>query len=229
MSDTAGHGQPQLDVDELRHTLTIEDVERELVSAGVPRSHRQITRYCESKLLDAVRIPGPSGLQWYVSPASLPKAIGDLKQWDAQRASRVLPQPDMSNHVAPFEPSKHAIDTPSQGAPGPAMTDQQNKGNDTATEPATLRHGPADLDIYEHPYVKRLEDRVEKIEAKYEAQIRRTEEIQVESQRELMKLQQMIAVGQSQTLADFMLKAKDWLLTSAPQTKSREVNDANSQ
>src|SRR5437660_6757761 len=84
-SDTARHGVPQHDTVELRHTLSIHDVEAQLVAAGVERSHRQVIRYCESGLLDAVKIPGPTGVQWYVSPASVPKAIGDLKQWDAQR------------------------------------------------------------------------------------------------------------------------------------------------
>src|SRR5215467_12745910 len=85
MSDTASHGTPKLDTGELRHTMPIQDVERELVAAGVPRSRRQIIRYCETAMLDAVKVPGPTGPQWYVSPASLPKAIGDLKQWEAQR------------------------------------------------------------------------------------------------------------------------------------------------
>jgi hypothetical protein len=40
-------------------------------------------------MLDAVKVPGgPSGEEWYVAPVSVPKAIGDLKQIDAQRAPR---------------------------------------------------------------------------------------------------------------------------------------------
>src|SRR3977135_4282100 len=96
--DTASHGAPQLDNGELRHTLSIHDVAAQLIAAGVERSHRQVLRYCETGLLDAVKIPGPTGVQWYVSPASVPKAIGDLKQWDAQRHG--APQHDTSDHVA---------------------------------------------------------------------------------------------------------------------------------
>ena len=80
MEDTAGHSSPQPDNGELRHTLSVHDVGAALVAAGVPRSHRQIIRYCETAMLDAVKVPGPTGAQWFVSPASLPKAIGDLKQ-----------------------------------------------------------------------------------------------------------------------------------------------------
>jgi hypothetical protein len=36
----------------------------------------------------------------------------------------------------------------------------------------------SDVDIYNHPCVLRLADRVEKLQAKLEAQVRRTEEIQ---------------------------------------------------
>ena len=100
MQDTASHSSPQLDNGELRHTLSVHDVGAALVAAGVPRSHRQIIRYCETAMLDAVKVPGPTGAQWFVSPASLPKAIGDLKQWEAQRARQSSPQPDMSNPVA---------------------------------------------------------------------------------------------------------------------------------
>jgi len=53
--DTARHGAPQHDTVELRHTLSIHDVEAQLVTAGVERSHRQVIRYCESGLLDAVK------------------------------------------------------------------------------------------------------------------------------------------------------------------------------
>src|SRR5438067_12909090 len=94
--DTASHGAPQHDIVELRHTLSIHAVEAQLIAGGVERSHRQVIRYCESGLLDAVKIPGPTGEQWYVAPVSVPKAIGDLKQWDAQR--RTATQSDMSNH-----------------------------------------------------------------------------------------------------------------------------------
>jgi len=87
MTDTARHDAPQ--PDEVRHTLTVRDVESLLANAGVQRSHRHVLRLCQSGMLDAVKIPGgPSGEEWYVAPASVPKAIGDLKQIDVQRARR---------------------------------------------------------------------------------------------------------------------------------------------
>jgi hypothetical protein len=38
----------------------------------------------------------------------------------------------------------------------------------------------------------------------------------------------MTAVGQSQTLAEFMLKAKDWMLGSSSDSENREVSDPQS-
>src|ERR1700704_4334527 len=98
-SDQARHGVPEHHTVELVYTMSIHDVEAQLIAAGVERSLRQVIRYCESGLLDAVKIPGPTGEQWYVAPASVPKAIGDLKQWDAQPHG--APQHDTSYHVAP--------------------------------------------------------------------------------------------------------------------------------
>lgn len=93
-----------------------------------------------------------------------------------------------------------------------------------ATEHAIARHGVPEHDIYEHPYVKRLEERIDKLETKYEAQVRRTEEIQLKGAQQLLELQRMTAVGQSQTLADFMLKARDWVLGQNTEAEKREVD-----
>ena len=81
------------------------------------------------------------------------------------------------------------------------------------------------FDVYEHPYVKKLEDRVEKLEAKYEAQVRRTEEIQIQSQEKILELQRMTTIGQSKQLGDFLLQAKEWLIPGSKPIESREVVD----
>jgi hypothetical protein len=222
MSDTASQSLPQLDNGEVRHTLSVHDVGASLVSAGVPRSHRQIIRYCETGMLDAVKVPGPTGAQWFVSPSSVPKAIGDLKQWEAQRAGRSSPKQDVSDHVVVEKERNNNSDTASHGAPEPAMSDKQTSQTGSQTEPAVARHTTSELDVYEHPYVKKLEDRVEKLESKYEAQVRRTEEIQLKSQQQLIELQRMTAIGQSQTLADFMFKAKEFFLGQGTATDKNE-------
>ena len=89
------------------------------------------------------------------------------------------------------------------------VSQKQIEDDAGATRRDMSRQVTSDLDIYEHPYVKRLEAQVDKLEKKYDDQIRRTEEIQINSQKQILELQRMTAIGQSQTLADFMLKAKD--------------------
>ena len=149
MQDTPSHSSPQLDNGEVRHTLSVHDVGEALVSAGVPRSHRQIIRYCETGMLDAVKVPGPTGPQWYVSPSSVPKAIGDLKQWEAQRAGQSSPKQDMSEHVVVERERITNSATASHGAPQPAMSDKETRQLGSETEPVMAR------------YVEQLEKRIE--------------------------------------------------------------------
>jgi len=229
MTDTARHVAPLPDNIDARHTLTVRDVEALFAQAGVQRSHRHVLRLCQSGMLDAVKIPGgPSGEEWYVAPASVPKAIGDLKQIDSQRARRSAPQHVVTERVVAEIAKEIEPDTARHSAPGPAASDAKNQHETITPDPATARHVTPDHDIYEHPYVKKLEDRVDKLEAKYEAQVRRTEEIQLKGQSQLLELQRMTAVGQSQTLADFMLKARDWVLGQGADAEKREVeNTAN--
>src|SRR5437016_1075510 len=97
MSDVSSSSALQPDL--ARHTLTVREVETLFIHAGIHRSHRHIMRLCKSGLLDAVSIPGPTGNQWYVASESVPKAIGDLKQIDIQRARRVATEPAVSSSV----------------------------------------------------------------------------------------------------------------------------------
>jgi hypothetical protein len=207
---------------DLRHTLSVSEVETALTSADVPRSRRQVIRYCETGMLDAVKVPGPSGDQWYVSPASIPKVIGDLKQWEAQRAGHGAPRRAAAPPVAVENQPSFSPDTASHGAPGPAVSDEQLSQEKTETKVVVPRQGLTELDVYGHPYVKRLEAQLDKLEVRLEAQVRRTEEIQTRSQDALIELQRMVAVGQSQTLADFMLKAREWVLGKGNDQNSGE-------
>ena len=75
--------------------------------------------------------------------------------------------------------------------------------------------------------IKRLEAQVEKWEGKYHDQVRRTEDIQLKSQERLVELQRMTTIGQSKTLADFMLQAKNWIVggTSDDSTATTGIAD----
>src|ERR1700719_4387867 len=91
MNDTASHSAPQHDNGDVRHTLSVPEVGVKLAAAGVPRSRRTVIRFCETGMLDAMKVPGPTGPQWFVSPASIPKAVNDLKMWDRMRAGKGVP------------------------------------------------------------------------------------------------------------------------------------------
>ena len=140
MTDMSGHGRPQQDNDQLRHTLTIAEVSARLTTAGVPRSDRQIKRYCETGFLDAKKIPGPTGEQWFVAPAALPKLIGDLEQWQMQRVGHGLLWPAVSEHVPPEKPRDINTDTGGHGRPQQAMSDKETSTEDRGGEPDTSGH-----------------------------------------------------------------------------------------
>lgn len=135
MTDMSGHGRPQQDSDQLRHTLTIHEVSARLAAAGVPRSERSIKRYCETGFLDAKKVPGPTGEQWFVAPVALPKLIGDLQQWKVQQEGHSRLQPAMSGSDTPKNASNAEADTAGHGRPEQAMSDKQAPTETKAAEP----------------------------------------------------------------------------------------------
>jgi uncharacterized coiled-coil protein SlyX len=134
MNDASGLGRPQQDDDQLSHTLTVHHVSERLAAAGVPRSERQIKRYCESAFLDAKKVPGPSGDQWFVAPAALPKLIGDLQQWQMQRAGHSETRPTVAEHVMPEKSNDSNPDAPGLGRPQQAVADKEPKSNREESE-----------------------------------------------------------------------------------------------
>ena len=149
MIDASGLGRPQQDNDQLRHTLTVHQVSEHLAAAGVPRSERQIKRYCESAFLDAKKVPGPTGDQWFVAPIALPKLIGDLQQWQMQRAGQSKTRPAMTEHVTSEESTIENTDAPGLGRPQQATT---------ATE---IKASPEVNQVIPSRYVMQLEKRID--------------------------------------------------------------------
>lgn len=135
MEDTVRHGA--LQSDEVRHTLTVRDVEALLAQAGVQRSHRHVLRMCQSGMLDGVKSPGgPTGDEWLIAPASVPKAIGDLKYFDEQRGRRSASQPATSHHVADEEARKDETVIAGRSEPQPAVSEKETSHKRSETEPA---------------------------------------------------------------------------------------------
>jgi hypothetical protein len=140
MNDTPGLGRPHQDDDQQHHTLTVSQVSDRLADAGVPRSERQIKRYCESGFLDAKKIPGPTGDQWFVAPAALPKLIGDLHQWQMQRAGQSASRPAVTEPDTVRKSPNQNSDTPGHSRPQQAPTDKENRVDRSASDAATAGH-----------------------------------------------------------------------------------------
>src|SRR5437773_1223077 len=99
-------------------------------------------------------------------------------------------QPQEAPH-APLAPQENAppLNTATTADAGSAAGGAS--GADDAEVPKGKSPAWRDGDIYEHPYVKRLEGQIDKLETKYEAQVRRTEEVQLIASKQLVELQRM--------------------------------------
>ena len=221
MPDTSGHDATRRDN---LHIMSVRQLEAAIAAAGIVMSHRQLIRHCKAGTFDAVKLPAANNVEeWFVAPASLEKGIADIKVLQEHRARRVGSGQDMTDNDAPTIAKQTDADASGRDATRQDSSDTPIRDEKDATRRDTSRQvTPTDADVYEHPYVKRLEAQVDKLEKKLDDQVRRTEEIQLRGQEKLLELQRMTAVGQSQTLADFMLKAKDWMLGTGSEPEKRE-------
>ena len=199
--------------------------------AGHPRTLRSIQRYCAKGHLDHLRHETTFGDKYLITSASVARHIAQIAEL-AATSSRVVPRQgativaDQSKPFAEPETARQPRAT-SIDEPRPVATRRDSETDvvdrDKSETPAnTHRDRVTDLDVYDHPYVKKLEERIDRLENRYEAQVRRTEEIQLTAQERLVELQRMTTIGQSKTLADFMLQAKNWLIGPIP-SESQEI------
>lgn len=159
MPDIARLSPTLSDHDGPRHTLSLPDVEAQLLAAGVPRSHRHVQRMCESGMLDAVKIPGACGNEWVVAPQSLPKAIADLRAFQDRRDRHSAPQRAMSGHGAPELSPDINPDTAGYSAPQRATSDRVAAAIAGKSETDTAGHGPPQPAMA--GFVAQLEKRIE--------------------------------------------------------------------
>ena len=93
-SQVSPDDQTRLDVS--RYHLTIEEASQLFADAGVPRSQRTITRFCQLGDLDCLRVETEKNFKWLVDENSASKRIEELKQ--AVNFTK-KPYQDMSSHV----------------------------------------------------------------------------------------------------------------------------------
>lgn len=201
------------------YSLSIEDAAELYEKAGLRRTPRTIQRYCAIGHLVSRRLETPFGAEKYlITPASVATHIAYLKEVQSATTGR-----DMSRHDATDVVLDHSGDEPRHEAPTGLDTSrhvatpvvEEIKYDEPRQPRATgrdmSRQAAADVDIFEHPYVRRLEAEVEKWQEKYEDQVGRTQEVLESSNRNLMELQRTTTVANSQTLADYLLRAGKFL------------------
>lgn len=209
------------DDDTSAYTLSIEEVIDRYAKSGLPRTTRTIQRYCANGHLDAIKITTDLGEKYMITPASVARHIAQTIEYNEQIPN--APSRDVSRQDATEETAQPSDDTHRKAAHNmddrsrPVATNPTPENEETTGDKP--RRVATDHDIYDHPYVKRLEHQVEKLENRLDEQVRRTEDIQVKAQAQLVELQRMTAVGQSETLANFMLKAREFILGDTSQPK----------
>jgi len=172
--------------DDNDYSLSLEQVGDLFAEAGFPRDLRTLQRYCRKGRLKARLVEFPYGERYLITPQSVERRIAYLKELRLAAADRGEPGPAAAT-------SAEEIAQPIDERPGATSTDPPR---------------PATAEIFEHPYVKRLEAEVDRLTDRYEKQIRRTEEVMLDANKRLIELQQANAIAQSETLAKYMLELR---------------------
>lgn len=201
--------------------ISLEEVEHMFMEAGLARTRNLLGRYCRNGRLIGAKDAGPSGDQWYVDPASIPLAIAELKRIEGKGKG---PTESGRAHPGPAEPTSAQPRTTDTTAASleenrntTASTQEVDQAQPGPAEPGRAHPGPAqaDLDIYTHPYVQRLERDLDETKAQLKDartdlkdQVKVTQELQRESNLKLIELQQMVQAGQSKWLSKLFFKPK---------------------
>jgi len=97
--------------------------------------------------------------QWFIAPASVIKGIADIKTLQEQRARRDQTRRVMTDRDGAETAKENQNDTSGHDASQPDTSDlpiSQERGDQgSATQPDMTRHRTTDIDIFDHPYVKR--------------------------------------------------------------------------
>ena len=179
--------RPSAPSPEHEFTLTIEEVAALYEQAGFPRPIRRIQKYCARGDLDCRKVETLSGQKYLITPQSVERHIALIAQTQGAAGH---------GQARPDAPERAPEETPEIFASEPAPPSAPTRP-DASTA--------SDLSVFEHPYVKRLEREVEEFKSKFENQVRRTEQVLETANRNLIELQQASAIGQSETLAKYML------------------------
>ncbi|HWB52328.1 MAG TPA: hypothetical protein VG651_24705 [Stellaceae bacterium] len=199
------HSRPDANSNEQAFTLTVEEAAELYATAGFPRTLRAIQKYCARDDLLCIREQTPFGVRFRITPSSVARHIEQIKQL-SQANRRDHSRPDANVRTDIVEPQSPKNDKPTvreQPRPDAAVRADQE------AEIASREHSRTDAnDVFEHPYVKRLEAEVDRLHDKLDKQVRRTEEVMIDANKRLIELQQANAIASSETLAKYMLQLR---------------------
>jgi len=189
------------------YSLSIEEALALYEAAGIPRTMRSVQRYCAKGDLDAHRIETPFGEKFLITRASVERHIGYINEVRPVATSR-----DLSRHAATAVAQEirdeivGEVAATSDDRPRQAATDGKlSHPVAPQSEPVSR---PVAAEIFDHPYVKRLEAEVDHLHDKLDKQVRRTEEVMIDANKRLIELHQANAIASSETLAKYMLQLR---------------------
>jgi hypothetical protein len=117
--DTPRHSAPQPATSDRTHTLTLDDVAARFERAGVLRARRSFQRYCETGVLDCIKIDSATGPQYFVAEYSVPRAFESVRALAALNSNPTIAR---------------------DSAPQPAMADMQVQAAGSPSEPPMARY-----------------------------------------------------------------------------------------
>lgn len=115
--DTTHDSALQLAMSDRTHTLTLDDVAARFEQAGVLRARRTFQRYCETALLDCIKIDSATGPQYYVAEHSVQRAIESIRALAALNTKS-----DIARDSAPEPAMSQPVIQQPAGTSEPAMT-----------------------------------------------------------------------------------------------------------
>lgn len=202
MSDAPA--RPAAPLDETAYTVSIEEAADRYAVAGFPRPIRRLQKYCARGDLECRKVETASGEKYLITPESIERHIAYIEE----TSGRVQARPGASER-------------PSEVSQEPEL--KGDASDHAPTRPDASHSMP--LEIFEHPYVKRLEKEVVEYKGKYEHQVRRTEQVLESANARLIELQQANAIASSETLAKYMLDARVHPQEGSPISKKEPTGE----
>ena len=185
MSDAPA--RPAAPIDESAYTVSIEEAADRYAEAAFPRPIRRLQKYCARGDLECRKVETASGEKYLITPESIERHIAYIKETSGRAQAR----PGAAERTTEISQETELKGGAAEHAP---------------TRPDASRS--MDWEIFEHPYVKRLEREIDEYKGRYEHQVRRTEQVLENANARLIELQQANAIASSETLAKYMLDAR---------------------